>query len=45
MERRLITIPKKRKKRFFHVEIDVHEEEIDELLSDEMVDLIWLLED
>ncbi len=33
---RLITIPKKREKGFFHVEMDVPEEEIDELLSDEI---------
>lgn len=33
---RLITVPKKREKGFFHVEIDVPEEEIDELLSDEI---------
>ncbi len=33
---RLITVPKKREKGFFHVEMDVPEEEIDELLSDEM---------
>ena len=31
---KLITIPKKKKNGFFHVEIDVPEEEIDELLSD-----------
>jgi hypothetical protein len=40
MERRSINIPKKRKKGFFHVEIDVPEEEIDELLSNEMVDIV-----
>lgn len=33
---RLITVPKKKEKGFFHVEIDVPEEEIDELLSDEI---------
>ncbi len=33
---RLITVPKKRDKGFFHVEIDVPEEEIDDLLSDEI---------
>ncbi len=33
---RLITVPKKREKGFFHVEIDVPEEEIDDLLSDEI---------
>ncbi len=33
---RLITIPKKKEKRFFHVEMDVPEEKIDELLSDEI---------
>ncbi len=33
---RLITVPKKKEKRFFHVEMDVPEEEIDELLSDEV---------
>jgi hypothetical protein len=45
MERRLITIPEKRKKRFFHVELDVPEEEIDELLRDEVVALMGQLED
>ena len=40
MERGLITIPKKREKRFFHVEMDVPEEEIDELLSNEIVDIV-----
>ena len=33
---RFITIPKKREKGFFRVEIDIPEEEIDELLSDEI---------
>ncbi len=33
---RLITVPKKKEKGFFHVEMDVPEEEIDELLSDEV---------
>ncbi len=33
---RLITVPKKREKGFFHVEMDITEEEIDELLSDEI---------
>lgn len=33
---RLITIPKKKGKGFFHVEMDVPEEEIDELLSDDI---------
>ncbi len=33
---RLITVPKKKEKGFFHVEMDVPEEEIDELLSDEI---------
>ncbi len=33
---RLITIPGKKDKGFFHVEIDIPEEEIDELLSDEI---------
>lgn len=32
---RLIIVPKKKEKGFFHVEMDVPEEEIDELLSDE----------
>ncbi|MCZ7356612.1 MAG: hypothetical protein O8C66_04835 [Candidatus Methanoperedens sp.] len=33
---RLITVPKKKEKGFFHVEMDLPEEEIDELLSDEI---------
>jgi hypothetical protein len=33
---RLISIPKKKEKAFFHVEMDVPEEEIDELLEDEI---------
>ncbi|HIH44656.1 MAG TPA: hypothetical protein HA257_06195 [Candidatus Methanoperedenaceae archaeon] len=33
---RLITVPKKKEKGFFHVEMDVPEEEIDELLNDEV---------
>ncbi len=33
---RLITIPKKKEKGFFHVEMDVTEEEIDALLDDEI---------
>ncbi len=33
---RLITVPKKKEKAFFHIEMDVPEEEIDELLSDEI---------
>ncbi len=33
---RLITVPKKKEKGFFHVEMDVPEKEIDELLSDEV---------
>ncbi|KCZ73502.1 hypothetical protein ANME2D_00570 [Candidatus Methanoperedens nitroreducens] len=33
---RLITVPRKKEKVFFHVEMDVPEEEIDELLSDEI---------
>ena len=33
---RLITVPKKKGKGFFLVEIDFHEGEIDELLSDEL---------
>lgn len=33
---RLITVPEKKDKGFFHVEMDVPEEEIDELLSDEI---------
>lgn len=33
---RLITIPKKKEKGFFHVEMDAPEEEIDELLNDEI---------
>lgn len=33
---RLISVPKKKEKGFFHVEIDIPEEEIDELLSDEI---------
>lgn len=33
---RLITVPKKKEKGFFHVVMDVPEEEIDELLSDEV---------
>jgi hypothetical protein len=33
---RLITVPKKKEKKFFHVEMDVPEEEIDELLNDEV---------
>ncbi len=33
---RLITVPRKKEKGFFHVEIDVPEEEIDELLNDEI---------
>jgi hypothetical protein len=33
---RLLTVPKKKEKGFFHVEMDVSEEEIDELLNDEV---------
>jgi hypothetical protein len=33
---RLISIPKKKEKSFFHVEMDIPEEEIDELLDDEI---------
>ncbi|MBU3966881.1 MAG: hypothetical protein KKG76_05860 [Euryarchaeota archaeon] len=33
---RLITVPRKKEKGFFHVEMDVSEEEIDELLNDEV---------
>ncbi len=33
---RLITVPRKKEKGFFHVEMDVPEEEIDELLNDEV---------
>ncbi len=33
---RLITVPKKKEKGFFHVEIDISEEKIDEILSDEI---------
>jgi hypothetical protein len=33
---RLITILELKEKRFFHVEMDVPEEEIDELLNDEV---------
>lgn len=33
---RLITVPRKKEKGFFHIEMDVPEEEIDELLSDEI---------
>ncbi len=36
---RLISVPKKKEKGFFHVEIDIPEEEIDELLSDESGDM------
>ena len=37
---RLITVPKKKEKGFFHVEMDVSEGEIDELLSDEVS--LWI---
>ncbi len=33
---RLISVPKKKEKGFFHVEMNIPEEEIDELLSDEI---------
>lgn len=33
---RLITVPKMKEKKFFNVEMDVPEEEIDELLNDEV---------
>ena len=33
---RLVTVPKKEEKQFFHVEMDVPEKEIDELLNDEV---------
>jgi hypothetical protein len=33
---RLISIPKKKEKAFFHVEMDIPEDEIDELLDDEI---------
>jgi hypothetical protein len=33
---RLITVPKNKGKGFFHVEMNVSEEEIDEVLSDEV---------
>ncbi|VVB85823.1 Uncharacterised protein [uncultured archaeon] len=33
---RLITVPKKKEKGFFHVEIDIPESGIDELLGDEV---------
>ena len=33
---RLISVPKKKEKSFFHVEMNIPEEEIDELLSDEI---------
>ncbi len=33
---RLISVPKKKEKGFFHVEIDIPEEEIDDILSDEI---------
>ena len=33
---RLITVPKKKEKGFFHVEMDIPEKEIDDLLDDEV---------
>jgi hypothetical protein len=33
---RLITVPKKKEKGFFHAEMDIPEKEIDELLDDEV---------
>jgi len=37
---RLITVPRKKAKGFFHVEMDIPEEEIDDLLNDEVTQWI-----
>lgn len=37
---RLITVPRKKEKEFFHVEMDIPEEEIDDLLNDEVTQWI-----